>query len=81
MACPDCKKKVVEEHNGYRCESCAKLHQKANPTYNFSARISDYSGTAIASFLGDIGDEIMGISASEFKTLKEKTGNSEEIKE
>lgn len=56
MACPECKKKVLEEANGFRCENCTKFYQNANPTYNFSARVSDYSGSIVASFLGEVGE-------------------------
>lgn len=41
MACPDCKKKVMEEGVHYRCENCNKTVEKANPNYNFSARVGD----------------------------------------
>lgn len=35
LACEACKKKVIPEAAGYRCENCDKNFEKANPTYNF----------------------------------------------
>jgi DNA-directed RNA polymerase subunit RPC12/RpoP len=32
-ACPACKKKVLDEPAGYRCEPCNKVYQNMNPTY------------------------------------------------
>lgn len=43
LACPSCKKKVLDEHNGYKCERCDKIFQDAVPTYNFAVRISDFT--------------------------------------
>lgn len=36
LACPACKKKVLDEVGGYRCENCSKSYGEAVPTYNFS---------------------------------------------
>ena len=35
LACQQCKKKVMDEDNGYFCTSCNKSYQNAVPTYNF----------------------------------------------
>lgn len=45
LACTLCKKKVNDEHTGYRCEACQKTLQEANPTYNFGMKFSDHSET------------------------------------
>ena len=46
LACPSCKKKVTDDSSGYHCERCDKRYDSAVPTYNYSIKISDYSGTA-----------------------------------
>ena len=69
MACPKTKRKVMDTGNGMsHCESCMKSYNNADcvPTYNFSIRVSDCSGTLIVSCFGDIGDAILGKTASEF---------------
>lgn len=44
LACPDCKKKVLEEAGGFRCETCNKVHQTCNTNYVYTARINDFTG-------------------------------------
>lgn len=64
-SCPDCRKKVVEETVGYRCENCNKVQMKPIPTYMLSARISDTSGSVFVSFPRELGDPIMnGMTAT-----------------
>ena len=45
MACKECKKKVVDEDEGYRCMRCDKLYKEAMPSYNFTAKVSDFTET------------------------------------
>jgi len=63
MACEQCKKKVMQVETGFHCENCMRTFASAVPTYNFSVRVSDCSGTIIVSCFGDIGDKILGMSA------------------
>ena len=56
LACPTCKKKVIDDGNGYRCENCNKSYQDAIPTYNFSFKVQDCSGSATLQCLGDSGE-------------------------
>ena len=44
-ACTVCKKKVLEDHAGYRCENCQRTYPESNLNYNFSVRMGDYSDT------------------------------------
>jgi len=45
LACPDdtCKKKVMEESVGWRCENCNKTYPNCVPTYVITAKIADVS--------------------------------------
>ena len=42
-ACTVCKKKVSEDHAGFRCENCQRTYQDSNLSYNFSMQVSDFS--------------------------------------
>ena len=53
MGCKVCKKKVTEESNGYSCQACNKVYDEAVPSWNFSAKICDYSDSIFLQFLGD----------------------------
>lgn len=71
LACEQCKKKVTKEGSAYYCEKCARTYENAVPTYNFSVRISDCSGTITLSCFGEIGQSILGINAKEFFAMHE----------
>ena len=80
MACPSDKRKMTENGaNGYFCEACQKAYADAIPTYNFSIRVSDCSGTLILSCFGDIGDSILGINAREFHQMHEDVAAVKEL--
>ena len=66
LACSSCRKKVAEEDHGYWCENCAKNYEAATPTYNFSCKIADFTGQINLSVLGEVGEEIMGMSCQKF---------------
>lgn len=70
-ACPDCRKKVTDEPAGFRCEHCNKLHSTRVPTYMLNAKIADLSGSIYIQFPRELGDSIIGKSASEFRDFKE----------
>ena len=81
LACPDCKKKVLEENAGFKCENCGKIYNQANPTYVVSAKLNDLSGSIYPSFMGETADIIMGCNALTFKDMKENKYNTEELRE
>ena len=71
LACPTCKKKVIDDGTGYRCENCYKTYEDAVPTYNFSMAIQDHSEQRIVNCLGEVGEAILGMKCNEFYTLHE----------
>ena len=71
LACPDCKKKVIDDGRGYQCEACNKCHSEAKPTYNFSFRVRDYYGSTILNCLGEAGDSILGLPANQIYEMRE----------
>ena len=44
LACPACRKKVIDDGQGYRCENCNRSHEDAVPTYNFAFKVQDCTG-------------------------------------
>ena len=80
LSCPDCRKKVTEHGDKWRCENCNKVYPTNIPTYMLSAVISDSTGSILVQFPREMGDAIMkGVSAGEFKLIKEKEGWREHI--
>ena len=71
LACKDCKKKVTNEAESFHCERCSKTFDEAVPTYNFSVKVSDMSGTEIVQCMGDIGEAFMGMSCTEFYQIRD----------
>ena len=71
LACPECKKKVMEESCGWRCESCDKAQPTCVPTYMLLAKISDVSDNLFVNFYRDEGTALMGIKAEKLRELKE----------
>ena len=78
LACPDCKKKVVEDSFGYRCENCQRNHSTVNASYILTAKISDFSGNLYVQFMQDAGDHVMnGNNAEQFRDFKENSDANE----
>jgi Replication factor-A C terminal domain len=71
LACPSCKKKVVDDYNAYKCERCDKAFDQAVPTYHFAVVISDFTDSQLLNVFGDAGDAIIGMPASEFFKINE----------
>jgi len=69
LACVTCKKKVIDEPNGFRCEGCQKSYKDAVPTYNFSFKLSDYSDGVFVSCLSESGEVIMGMPSKDYYAL------------
>jgi len=73
----NCKRKVVEDSAGYRCEHCGKTYADFMPTYMITAKISDFTESIHVIFARDQGTALMGMTAQEFKEFKDN--NSEEV--
>ena len=73
QACEVCKKKVIADDTGkgFNCESCMRSYENCVPTYNFTIRVSDCSGSLMLSCFGEIGETILGINAREFFAMHE----------
>ena len=73
LACPEesCKKKVIEESVGWRCENCNKTYPNCVPTYMLAAKISDVSDTLFVNFYRHEGTALMGLTADKLRELKD----------
>lgn len=73
----NCRRKVVEDQGGYRCEHCNKTFASFNPTYMITAKISDFTESIFVNFAREHGTALMGMSATEFKEFKESHSEQE----
>ena len=72
LACPECKKKLIDQAEGYNCVRCSKIYSNAVPTYNFSCKISDLSNSITVRCLGEVGEAFIGIPCDQFySTMKD----------
>ena len=79
----NCRRKVVEEAQGYRCEHCNKSFMSYRPTYMITAKVSDFTDSIYVNFAREHGAALMGkfktkidcvclgMTAEEFKEFKE----------
>lgn len=72
----NCNRKVSEENGRYRCEHCGRIFDDYNPTYMFTAQISDFTESIRITFPREQGDKIIGMSAYDLRKFREE--NSEE---
>ena len=73
LACPSCKKKVIEDTQGYHCERCQKYFNEAVPTYNFAFKVQDCTGSTLVQCLGESGEAILGMKATDFHAIHSDT--------
>lgn len=59
----NCRRKVVEEAQGFRCENCQKSFMSYRPTYMITAKLSDFTDSIYVNFAREQGDKIMGKTA------------------
>ena len=39
LGCTECRRKVVDEVDGFRCEHCNKTYTNSNPTYIMTVKL------------------------------------------
>ena len=71
LACPSCKKKVIDEENG-QCNNCSKSYEEACPKYFSTILICDSFDSLWVSAYDDVASVIMGIPASDYAKLSEE---------
>ena len=80
LSCPDCRKKVADSFDGFRCENCNKSFSRCLPTYIMNIKLQDAAGEMYVQFARELGDSIMGMTAEEFKDIKDQLENPDEVK-
>lgn len=76
----NCRRKVIEEQAGYRCEHCGKTFTSYQPTYMITAKISDFTESIYVNFAREHGNALMGMDAAKFKEFRE-TESEETVQE
>ena len=67
----DCKRKVIETEEGWRCEHCEINHPKPRYRYVMSINVADHTGQMYLSCFDETGEIIMSMSADQLIALKE----------
>ena len=73
----NCRRKVIEDSAGFKCEHCGKTFMSYQPTYMITAKISDFTESIYVNFAREHGTALMGMKAEEFKEFKETHTESE----
>ncbi|KZT02307.1 replication factor-a protein [Laetiporus sulphureus 93-53] len=68
---PGCSKKVVQGHDGWRCEKCDKSWEKPSYRYIVAMAVADYSGQAWLQGFNEVGQTIVDMSADELTNIKD----------
>ncbi|KAI9460036.1 replication factor-a protein [Russula earlei] len=69
---PQCNKKVMETHDGWRCEKCDRSHEKPEYRYIISMAVGDYTSQIWLSGFNDIGNTLFGMTGNELRRLQEE---------
>ncbi|ETW86185.1 hypothetical protein HETIRDRAFT_309703 [Heterobasidion irregulare TC 32-1] len=66
-----CSKKVVESHDGWRCEKCDRSYPKPQYRYIMSMAVADHTGQVWLQGFNDVGVAVFGKTADEVHEIKE----------
>ncbi|KAI7906225.1 uncharacterized protein BX663DRAFT_499321 [Cokeromyces recurvatus] len=70
-ACPDCKKKLLMEENGWRCEKCQKVHPTPEYRYILTVSVEDATSQLFVNGFDEFGNTLLKKNANELMALKE----------
>ncbi|KAL0946802.1 hypothetical protein HGRIS_012973 [Hohenbuehelia grisea] len=73
-ACPTerCNKKVIQDGDGWRCESCNQTYPNPEHRYIISFAVADWSGQAWLQGFNDVGLTVFGKTANELVAIRER---------
>jgi len=76
-ACPNCRKKLEEAADGFRCPVCGSI---PTPEYRmlYKVTLDDGSGTIPVTLFGSSAEQLIGITAQEAHEMIERSGNPTE---
>jgi replication factor A1 len=78
-ACPECKKKVLMESNGWRCEKCQKTYPEPDHRYILSLSVEDATSQIYVSGFDDMGLSLLKMSANELNKLKDEDSTAAQL--
>ncbi|KLO19144.1 replication factor-a protein [Schizopora paradoxa] len=67
----NCNKKVVETHEGWRCEKCDRSFERPDYRFIVSMSVADYTSQAWLQGFNDVGTVVFGMTANELISFKE----------
>ncbi|KAJ3541514.1 hypothetical protein NM688_g6073 [Phlebia brevispora] len=67
-----CNKKVIEQHDGWRCERCDRSWDKPSYRYIVSMAVADHSGQAWLQGFNDAGQTVFNMTADELMEIKDR---------
>lgn len=70
-ACPECKKKLLMEENGWRCENCQKSFPTPDYRYILTISVEDTTSQIYVSGFDDLGNALLKMGANELIALKD----------
>ncbi|KAI8393889.1 putative replication factor-A protein 1 [Radiomyces spectabilis] len=71
-ACPECKKKLVQEGASWRCEKCQKSLAEPHYRYILSVSVADTTAQTYMSTFDEIATALIGMDANELQKLKDE---------
>jgi replication factor A1 len=69
--CPECKKKLLMEENGWRCEKCQKTYPAPEYKYILSLSVEDSTSQIYVNGFDDLGMALLKMPANELMALKD----------
>lgn len=75
-ACPECKKKVMMEESGWRCEKCQKTYPAPDYRYILTCSVEDETSQIYVNGFDDLGRTLLQMDANEFMALKEENSTA-----
>jgi len=77
QACPTCNKKLEATEDGYNCKSCGPV-KDPEPRMLYKITVDDGSGSIKATLFGNIGEQLLGMTAEEAQKMISKSGKEDE---
>ncbi|KAI8070318.1 putative replication factor-A protein 1 [Gongronella butleri] len=69
--CPECRKKMVQESVGWRCEKCDKSYDQPEYRYMLQCRLEDATSHVYANAFDEVSLTLLGVTANEAIALRE----------
>ncbi|KAI8639445.1 replication factor-A protein 1 [Parasitella parasitica] len=78
-ACPECKKKMILESNGWRCEKCQKTFGSPDYRYILTMSVEDATSQIYCNAFDEPGNTLLKMSANEIMALKESDAAAAQV--